>query len=117
MNTAYDQSVGAAKEVYRKEAREREMREYLEKEQNTHKKAARIWFNALTEVWPPENTEAYWTKTSEKMNRLWNENMDNELLHELLLMTLSYLGNVSGNAETVQENRKSIGGKHKNEIL
>lgn len=107
MTTAYDQSIEAAKEVYRREARERERQDYLEKEQGMHKKAARIWFNALTEVWPPENTEAYWTKTSEKMNRLWNENMDNELLHELLLMTLSYLGNVSGNAETVKETGKA----------
>lgn len=91
---AYEASIDAAKEVYRLEAREREKREYLEREQAGHKAAARIWFNTLTEVWPPENTEAYWTKTTEKMRVLWNENKDNELLQELLLMTLSYLGNV-----------------------
>lgn len=91
---AYEASVDAANEVYRREAREREKRECLEREQAGHKAAARIWFNTLTEVWPPENTEAYWTKTTEKMRVLWNENKENELLQELLLMTLSYLGNV-----------------------
>lgn len=91
---AYEASIDAAKEVYSREAREREKREYLEREQAGHKAAARIWFNTLTEVWPPENTETYWTKTTEKMRVLWNENKDNELLQELLLMTLSYLGNV-----------------------
>ena len=96
---AYEASIDAAKEVYRREAREREKREYLEREQAGHKAAARIWFNTLTEVWPPENTEAYWTKTTEKMRVLWNENKDNELLQELLLMTLSYLGNVAEVAE------------------
>jgi len=99
MVTAYDQSVEAAKMVYKQEAREREKLEYLEREQAGHKAAARIWFNTLTEVWPPENTEAYWTKTTEKMRVLWNENKDNELLQELLLMTLSYLGNVAEEAE------------------
>ena len=96
---AYEASIDAAKEVYRRETREREKREYLEREQAGHKAAARIWFNTLTEVWPPENTEAYWTKTTEKMRVLWNENKDNELLQELLLMTLSYLGNVAEAAE------------------
>ena len=96
---AYEASIDAAKEVYRREACEREKREYLEREQAGHKAAARIWFNTLTEVWPPENTEAYWTKTTEKMRVLWNENKDNELLQELLLMTLSYLGNVAEAAE------------------
>ena len=98
---AYEASIDAAKEVYRREARLREKREYLEREQAGHKAAARIWFNTLTEVWPPENTEAYWTKTTEKMRVLWNENKDNELLQELLLMTLSYLGNVvdQGNSD------------------
>lgn len=91
---AYEASIDAAKEVYRREACEREKREYLEREQAGHKAAARIWYNTLTEVWPPENTEAYWTKATEKMRVLWNENKDNELLQELLLMTLSYLGNV-----------------------
>lgn len=96
---AYEASIDSAKEVYRREAREREKLEYLEREQAGHKAAARIWFNTLTEVWPPENTEAYWAKTTEKMRVLWNENNDNELLQELLLMTLSYLGNVAEAAE------------------
>ena len=96
---AYEASIDAAKEVYRQEASEREKREYLEREQEGHKAAARIWYNTLAEVWPPENTEAYWTKTTEKMRVLWNENKGNELLQELLLMTLSYLGNVAEEAE------------------
>ena len=101
--TAYDRSVEAAKEVYRKEERERERTEYLEREKETFKPAARVWFNLLTELWPPENTEAYWLKTSDKLAKMYDENKDNELLKELLLMTHGYLGNVAEAAEKVGE--------------
>ena len=94
MVTAYDASVEAAKEVYRKEERERERAEYLEREKETFKPAARIWFNLLTELWPPENTERYWEKTNERLNTVYNENKDNKLLQHLLLMTHEYLGEI-----------------------
>ena len=89
--TAYDASVEAAKEVYRKEERERELAEFLEREKETFKPAARIWFNLLTELWPPENTERYWEKTNGRLNAVYNENRNNKLLHELLMMTHEYL--------------------------
>ena len=94
MTTAYDKSVEAAKEVYRKEERERERAEYLEREKETFKPAARIWFNLLTEVWPPENTERYWEKANERLNAVYNENRNNKLLQHLLLMTHEYLGEI-----------------------
>lgn len=89
--TAYDASVEAAKEVYRKEELERERAEYLEREKETFKPAARVWFNTLTELWPPENTERYWEKANGRLNTVYNENRDNKLLHELILMTHEYL--------------------------
>ena len=94
MVTAYDVSVEAAKEVYRKEKRERNRQEYLEREREGHKAAARVWFNTLTELWPPENTERYWEKTNEWLNTVYNENKDNKLLQHLLLMTHEYLGEI-----------------------
>ena len=93
--TAYDQSVESAKEVYRKEAKERERAEYMEREKETFKPAARIWFNTLMEVLPPENTERYWERATERMKQVWNENKDNKLLQELLLMTHGYLGDIA----------------------
>lgn len=89
--TAYDQSVDAAKEVFRKEEAEREHQEYLEREKETFKPAARVWFNLLTELWPPENTERYWEKANGRLNAVYNENKGNKLLQELLFMTHEYL--------------------------
>lgn len=103
--TAYDKSVEAAKEMFRKEARDEAAQEYLDREKESHKSAARIWFNALTECWPPQNTERYFEAVSEQFNRIWNENKDNELLHKLLLMTHEYLG------ETAEEHKRILEGK------
>lgn len=106
MVTAYDASVEAAKEVYRKEERERERAEYLEREKETFKPAARIWFNLLTELWPPENTEKYWLKVTDRLAGMYNEYKDNELLQALLIMTHGYLGNVAEAADEVIKNGK-----------
>ena len=95
METQYDKSVETAKEVYRREARERERQEYLEREREGHKAAARVWFNLLTELWPPDKSEQYWLKASERLNAVYTENKDNKLLQELLLMTHGYLGDIA----------------------
>ena len=58
------------------------------------KEAARTWYNLLTELWPPENTEEYWQRVSERSNEILNEHQDNLLLKELLVMTYGYLGKV-----------------------
>ena len=72
----------------------------MEREQATHKAAARIWFNLLTECWPPENTEKYWQRVTDRMSQVWNENPDNELLRGLLLMTHQYLGDIANGKRT-----------------
>ena len=106
MTTAYDASVEVGREIYRKEKAEKERQEYLEREREGHKAAARIWFNTLSEVWPPENNEKYWAKVTDKLSKLYNEYKDNELLMELLLMTHGYLGNVAEAADEVMKNGK-----------
>ena len=101
--TAYDKSVDAAKEVFRKEARERKAAEMLEQQKAMHKKAARVWFDFLDEIWPPEMTEAYWEKTSLRLNDLYNVSLesDNILLQKLLIMMHEYLADIA-------EKRKKI---------
>lgn len=106
MTTAYDASVEVGREIYRKEKAEKERQEYLEREREGHKAAARIWFNTLSEVWPPESNEKYWTKVTNKLSKMYNEYKDNELLMELLLMTHGYLGNVAEAADEVIKNGK-----------
>lgn len=95
MTDAYDASVEIGMEVYRKEKAERERLERLKQEQEGHKAAARIWFNLLTELWPPDTSGEYWYRASERLNTVYNENEDNYLLRELLLMTHGYLGDIA----------------------
>ena len=98
-DTQYDRSVAAAKETFKKEQAEREKAEKLERYRENHKAAARIWFNALEEVWPPENTEGYWMKASQKFRQLYEGNSENALLKTLLVATYGYLGDVANDAE------------------
>lgn len=98
-DTAYDRAVQAGREIYRKEAQARERAERAERCRGQHKAAARIWFNLVEEVWPPENTEAYWDKVMLRFSEVWNENSDNILLQHLLLMTPEYLNAVARNEE------------------
>lgn len=104
--TEYDHCVAAAKEAILAEKRKRQASEWLSGEKDTHKTAARIWFNLLTEVWPPERSERYWERVSEKFNEVWNENPDNALLRQLLLMTHEYL------SDALEEYTSIAEGKH-----
>lgn len=100
--TQYDKCVDSAMEVYRKEEREKKAAARLEQHQASHKSAARIWFNTLAEVWPPVMSEEYFEKTSFLFNRIWNENKDNKLLHELLVMTYQYLGEIAEERKRIE---------------
>lgn len=98
-NTAYDKSVEAAKLVYAMEKAEKAWNERLERFHDGHRNAARIWFNALEEVWPPKNDPEYFQEVGEKFNRLYAENKDNELLKMLLMTTHEYLGKAVSDKE------------------
>ncbi len=95
MTTAYDASVEVGREIYRKEKAEREHLELLEQERKGHKVAARLWFDTLAELWPPDTTEQYWTRATERLKQVWDEHKDNKLLQELMLMTHEYLGDIA----------------------
>lgn len=81
----------------------------LKAERETHKEAARTWFNLLTELWPPENTEEYWSKAVVRLNEVWNGSTDNPLLMKLLLLTHEYLGEAVKRAEEKEEHDKAGG--------
>lgn len=57
-----------------------------------HKQAFRVAFDALKEVWPPENTVAYFEKTGERLKEIYTQYHDNPLCRELLLAVYNYLG-------------------------
>lgn len=57
-----------------------------------HKQAFRIAFDALKEVWPPENTVEYFEKTNERLKEIYSAHRDNPLCKELILAVSNYLG-------------------------
>ena len=66
-------------------------------------------YNLLTELWPPENTEEYWSKAVVRLNEVWNGSTDNPLLMKLLLLTHEYLGEAVKRAEEKEEHDKAGG--------
>lgn len=62
--------------------------------ENRHKQAFRIAFDALNEVFPPEDTVAYFEKTNERLKEIYNVHCDNPLCKELILAIANYLGKV-----------------------
>ena len=103
--TQYDKCVGIAREGILSEGRKKAADERLAAHQEGHKVAARIWFNLLTGVWPPERSERYWERVSEKFNEVWNENPDNALLRQLLLMTHEYLADALEEYTSIAEGK------------
>jgi len=103
--TQYDKCVDSAMEVYRQEERDRKAAERLEQIHDGHKAAARIWYNLMEEFWPPVFDEAYFEKVGIKFNDVWNENKDNQLLHDLLVMGYQYLGDVAEEIKKVKSGK------------
>ena len=64
-----------------------------------HKQAFRIAFDALKEVWPPENTVEYFEKTNERLRDIYNEHRDNPLCKQLMLGVTMYLGDAAKELE------------------
>lgn len=71
---------------------EEAMLSLAEEEKKKRKDAARIWFNTMEELWPPDNSPEYWTKACEKCRDVFNEAKDNLLLRKLMVTLYDYLG-------------------------
>lgn len=72
---------------------EEERRQKKEEEgRKKRKEAARVWFNTMEELWPPEDTPEYWMKACEKCRSVYNEAKDNPLLQSLMLALYDFLG-------------------------
>ena len=65
------------------------MKEAYEKR---HKQAFRIAFDALKEVFPPEDTVEYFERTNEHLKEIYNAHNDNPLLKALIVGVANYLG-------------------------
>lgn len=57
-----------------------------------HKQAFRVAFDALNEVFPPENTSQYFENAGEHIKGIYNTHVDNPLCRELLIAVYNYLG-------------------------
>lgn len=60
-----------------------------------HKQAFRIAFDALKEVWPPENSVEYFEKTNERLKEIYMAHIDNPLCKQLVLGVAMYLGDAA----------------------
>lgn len=67
-----------------------------------HKQAFRIAFDALKEVWPPENTVEYFEKTNERLKAIYMEHRDNPLCKQLVLGVAMYLGHAAKELEAIE---------------
>ena len=67
-----------------------------------HKQAFRIAFDALKEVWPPENTVEYFEKTNERLKDIYMEHRDNPLCKQLVLGVARYLGHAAKELEAIE---------------
>lgn len=100
--TAYAQSLAAARALM--ETAQAAQSELDRHEQHTaeHKRAARVWFDLLEELDPPENSQAYWELVASKINRAYNDNNRMPLLRHMLLALMGYLEEVGKDAGTTQ---------------
>ena len=57
-----------------------------------HKQAFRVAFDALNEVFPPEDSAEYWEKAHERLREIYVTNRDNPLCKTLLVAVENYLG-------------------------
>ena len=71
-----------------------------------HKQAFRLAFDALNEVFPPENTTEYFEQTGEKIKYIYNEHIDNPLAKRLLVALYDYLGDVVKELEKIGGDRQ-----------
>ena len=98
--TAYEQSITAAKALFDSAQQEQTELEWLEAKRAMHKRAFRVPFDFLEQFsWPPENTVEYWTRITDRMALLYNENKGNELCRLFLLAVTEYLENVGKERE------------------
>lgn len=71
-----------------------------------HKQAFRIAFDALKEVFPPENTLEYWEKTNERCKDVYNAHIDNPLCRHLMTAVMNYLGDVVKEMEEMKDDNR-----------
>ena len=57
-----------------------------------HKQAFRVAFEALEEVFPPEDTVEYFEKTNERLKEIYDQHCDNPLCKALMVGVANYLG-------------------------
>lgn len=90
--TAYEQSVEAARAMLNQAAADEEQQARQQADiAAQHKKAFRVAFDLLKELYPPKNEAEYWEFASKRITLLDNENKDNPLCRCLLLGMYEYL--------------------------
>jgi len=98
--TAYEQSVQMGHEMMQDMKRERELAEKATADREMHKRAFRVAFDTLNELYPPVDCPEYFDRGGQVCNKAFKENADNPLARELLITVWQYIG------DTVAKQRK-----------
>ena len=64
--------------------------ERAERERAPHKKAARAFFDALNELYPPVDTDEYWEKVADRIKAVYMDAGAPMLLKHLLVGIMEY---------------------------
>ena len=89
--TAYEQSVAAARALMESAQAEQQQAAQQADIATQHKKAFRVAFDLLKELYPPKNDAEYWMFAANRVALIDNENKDNPLCRQLLLALYAYL--------------------------
>ena len=90
--TAYEQSIETARAMLTQAATDEEKQAMRKMDvQTMHKKAFRVAFDLLKELYPPKNDAEYWTFAAKRVSLICDDNKDNPLCRCLLLGLYDYL--------------------------
>lgn len=89
--TAYEESLEAGKAVMNSLAKMEKQIQSSQRYDQEHKRAFRVAFNLLKELFPPKDDAEYWVFASKRVALMDHDNKDNPLCRELLLAVYSYL--------------------------
>lgn len=69
--------------------------ERIEREKATHKRSARVFFDVLDALYPPQDTPEYWEKAADMVCKAYADAGKPKLLLGLLTATMEYLEDVA----------------------
>ena len=93
--TAYEQSLTAAQALMQSAQREQQEQEKANQYKAMHKRAFRVAYDLLTELYPiGKEPDDYWKFATERVALIYSENKDNRLCELLMMAVWEYVEGV-----------------------